>query len=64
MLQRLIELWDQNMPENGMIHDVILRSEHSLLEDEETKEVKLIIAPAEGQWLRQFSLRAGAGKKL
>ncbi|CAM5785534.1 MULTISPECIES: hypothetical protein [Brevibacillus] len=49
MLQRLIELWDQNMPENGMIHDVILRSEHSLLEDEETKEVKLIIAPAEGE---------------
>ncbi|MEJ8546784.1 hypothetical protein [Brevibacillus borstelensis] len=49
MLQRLIELWDQNMPENAVINDVILRSEHSLLEDEETREVTLIVASAEGE---------------
>ncbi|USG67289.1 hypothetical protein NDK47_08445 [Brevibacillus ruminantium] len=45
MLQRLIELWDKNIAENAVVSDVILRSEQSLLEDEETREVTLIITP-------------------
>ncbi|QQE75645.1 hypothetical protein KDJ56_06785 [Brevibacillus composti] len=45
MLQTMIQLWDQHIADHAAVSDVILRSEHSLLEDEETREVKLIIAP-------------------
>lgn len=47
MLEVFIEKLDQHLSERGVITNVILRTEHSLYEDEESREIELIFAEAE-----------------
>ncbi|WP_255433668.1 hypothetical protein [Brevibacillus sp. LEMMJ03] len=43
VLQRMMEALDQALSGHGVIRDVILRTEHSLLEDEETREITVYV---------------------
>jgi hypothetical protein len=43
VLQRMMEILDQALSGHGVIRDVILRTEHSLLEDEETREITVYV---------------------
>ncbi|TKI54482.1 hypothetical protein E8L90_02945 [Brevibacillus antibioticus] len=49
MLQFMVEKLNQQLPMHGMISDIVLRSDHSLLEEAEGQEVLITFSEAEDE---------------
>lgn len=47
VLQYLMEQFQEQLSRHGMIHDILLRSEQSLVEDEESREVTISFSKSE-----------------
>lgn len=47
MLEVFIEKLDQHLSQRGVITNLLLRSEHSLYDDQETREIELVFAESE-----------------
>lgn len=47
MLQYMVEQLNEHLTRHGMITDVVLRSEHSLMEEEETQEITISFVESE-----------------